>query len=252
MARFTGKSIIVTGAASGIGRATARAFAAEGGHVLLADRNGAGAEEAAEAIRRAGGTAAAMAVDVCDAAQCEAMVARAVALHGGLDVAFNNAGIPGSLTKRVHEYAPEEWERMIATNLTGVFHCIRAEVPAMQARGGGAIVNTSSVAGLVAGPAIASYAAAKHGVLGLTKGAAIDLIGDNIRVNAICPGAIRTAMLETAFAIPEVRAKIEADHPIGRAAEPEEAARVVLFLSSEEASFMVGACVSVDGGAVAH
>ena len=252
MARFGNKSIIVTGAASGIGRATAQAFAAEGGHVLLADRNGPGAEDAAEAIRGNGGTAIAMAVDVSDFAQCEAMVARAVEAHGGLDIAFNNAGISGSLSAKIHELPLEDWQAMMAVNLTGVFHCIKAEVPAMLARGGGAIVNTSSAAGLIGGPGISAYVAAKHGVAGLTKAAALDLIKDNIRVNAVCPGAIRTGMLDTAFAIPEVRARLEADHPIGRVAEADEVARLVLFLASEEASFMVATCVPVDGGMIAQ
>ena len=248
MSRFDGKSILVTGGASGIGRAAALAFAAEGGQVLVADQNGTGAEATLAAIRAAGGQAEAMQADVSDYAQCAAMVARAVQCFGGLHVAFNNAGIPGSLIKSVHEYELAEWNQMLAVNLTGVFHCIKAEVPAMLASGGGAIVNTASVAGLIAAANMASYATAKHGVVGLTRAAALDLIGQGIRVNAVCPGAVRTAMLDQALAVPEIKAKMESDHPIGRTASAEEVARVVLFLASDEASFVVGHAMPVDGG----
>jgi len=245
--RFEGKAIIVTGAASGIGRAAAQAFAAEGGRVLVADRDGAGAEQVAADIRAAGGEAVAMAIDIADFAQCEAMVARAVAEFGRLDVAFNNAGIPGSLTDPVHTVSLADWRAMMSVNLDGVFHCIKAEVPAMLARGGGAIVNTASVAGLVAGPTMSSYVTAKHGVMGLTRAAAIDLAPSNIRVNAICPGAVRTGMLEPALEDPEVRAQLEAS-PIGRIAEPQEAAAAALFLASDAASFILGVGLPVDGG----
>ena len=248
--RFKDQSVIVTGAASGIGRATARAFAAEGARVLVADQNEAGAAAVAEELRRGGAIAAYQAVDISDYAQCEAMVATAVRLHGGLHVAFNNAGIPGSMTKKVHEYDLGEWDRMLAVNLTGVFHSIKAEVPALLASGGGAIVNTASVAAVVAAAHMASYVSAKHGVLGLTKAAALDLIPLGIRVNAVCPGAVKTAMLEPILAIPEIRAKLDADHPIGRSAEPEEVAKAVLFLASTDASFVVGHGMVVDGGVV--
>jgi NAD(P)-dependent dehydrogenase (short-subunit alcohol dehydrogenase family) len=250
MARFSGKSVIVTGGASGIGRATALAFAAEGAQVMVADQNGAGAEAVAEAIRAAGGTAASFRVDISLFADCQSLVDHTVARFGGLHVAFNNAGIPGSMTKAVHEYDLEEWNRMITVNLTGVFHSIKAEVPAMLASGGGAIINTASVASLVAAQNMASYVTAKHGVLGLTKAAALDLIRQGIRVNAVCPGAVRTAMLEPALQIPEIKAKMESDHPIGRTAEPEEIAKIVLFLASNEASFIVGHGLTADGGVV--
>ena len=250
MARFTERSVIVTGGASGIGRAAARAFAAEGARVMVADQHEAGAIEVADAIRAAGGTAAACRADISVYADCEALVAKTVATFGGLHVAFNNAGIPGSMIKAVHEYELEEWNRMIAVNLTGVFHSIKAEVPAMLASGGGAIINTASVASLVGAQNMASYVSAKHGVLGLTKAAALDLIGSGIRVNAVCPGAVRTAMLEPALKIPGLMEKLAADHPIGRAAEPEEIAKVVLFLASNEASFIVGHGLAVDGGVV--
>ena len=250
MSRFTGKSVLVTGAASGIGRAAALAFAAEGAGVMVSDINAAGAQAVAGAIRARGQHAESCGADIGDYSQCEALVARTVAAFGGLHIAFNNAGIPGSMTKSVHEYELEEWNRMIAINLTGVFHSIKAEVPAMLASGGGAIINTASVAGLVSAPHMASYVTAKHGVVGLTRSAALDLIKLGIRLNAVCPAAVRTAMLEPAMAIPEIRDKMAADHPIGRVAEAEEVAKVVLFLASEDASFIVGHALSIDGGLV--
>jgi len=248
MDRFKDKSVIVTGAASGIGRATAHAFAAEGARVLVVDQNGAGAAAVAQDIRSSGGIAEGCRADIGDYGQCEAMVKQAVRCFGGLHVAFNNAGIPGSLLKSVHEYELDEWNRMLTVNLTGVFHSIKAEVPAMLASGGGAIINTASVAGLVAAPHLASYATAKHGVVGLTRASALDLIGQGIRVNAVCPGGVKTAMLESAMAVPQILQKLENDHPIGRMAEPEEVARVVLFLASPESSFIVGHAMAVDGG----
>jgi len=235
MSRFRAKSVLITGAASGIGRATALAFAAEGASVLVVDQNGSGAHDTRELIRAAGGTAESMRADVSDYGQCQAMVQCAVRAFGGLHIAFNNAGIPSSLAFRIHEIELSDWQQMLNVNLGGVFNSIKAEVPAMLASGGGAIINTA-------------YVAAKHGVVGLTKAAALDLIGLGIRVNAVCPAATRTAMLEGALAIPEIKASMESDHPIGRAADAEEVAKVVLFLASEEASFVVGHAMAVDGG----
>jgi NAD(P)-dependent dehydrogenase (short-subunit alcohol dehydrogenase family) len=243
--RFENKVVLVTGAASGIGRAAAGLFAREGAKVVLADRNLAGAEEAAHAI---GGSAIATAADIADFASCEAMVATAVGAFGGLDIAFNNAGIPSVIGGAFEDFALDDWQRILTVNLTGVFHSIKAEVPALKARGGGAIVVTASVASLIAAPGMAAYVASKHGVGGLVKAAAIDLIRHNIRVNAICPGMVDTAMLSAATAIPEVLAGMEAATPIGRIASAEEAARAALFLASEDASYMVGALMTVDGG----
>ncbi len=248
MSRFRAKSVLITGAASGIGRATALAFAAEGASVLVVDQNGSGAHDTRELIRAAGGTAESMRADVSDYGQCQAMVQCAVRAFGGLHIAFNNAGIPSSLAFRIHEIELSDWQQMLNVNLGGVFNSIKAEVPAMLASGGGAIINTASVAGLIAAKNMASYVAAKHGVVGLTKAAALDLIGLGIRVNAVCPAATRTAMLEGALAIPEIKASMESDHPIGRAADADEVAKVVLFLASEEASFVVGHAMAVDGG----
>jgi NAD(P)-dependent dehydrogenase (short-subunit alcohol dehydrogenase family) len=243
--RFENKAVLVTGAASGIGRAAAGLFAGEGANVVLADRNLTGAEEAAHAI---GGNAIAIAADIADFASCEAMVAATVNAFGGLDIAFNNAGIPSAIGGAFEDFALDDWQRIIATNLSGVFHSIKAEVPALKARGGGAIVVTASIASLIAAPGMAAYVASKHGVGGLVKAAAIDLIKHNIRVNAICPGMVDTAMLAGATAIPEVLAGMEAATPIGRIATPEEAARAALFLASDDSSYMVGALMTVDGG----
>jgi NAD(P)-dependent dehydrogenase (short-subunit alcohol dehydrogenase family) len=243
--RFEGKIVLVTGAASGIGRAAAGLFAEEGARIVLADRNLAGAEEAAHAM---GGEAIAVAADISDFASCEAMVAAATRAFGGLDIAFNNAGIPSGIGGEFEDFAIDEWQRILTTNLSGVFYSIKAEVPALKARGGGAIVVTASIASLIAAPGMAAYVASKHGVGGLVKAAAIDLIKHNIRVNAICPGMVDTAMLAPATAIPEVLAGMKAATPIGRIATPEEAARAALFLASEEASYMVGTLMPVDGG----
>ncbi|MGH6980724.1 MAG: glucose 1-dehydrogenase [Stellaceae bacterium] len=249
--RFDGKSILVTGAASGIGRATALAFGAEGGRVTVVDRSDKDGEAAAKAIRDSGGAAIFFKADVSKAADCRAMVEAAVAAHGGLACAFNNAGIErhGYLTADIEE---SSWNEVIAVNLNGVFLSMKYEIPEMLKHGGGAIVNTASVGGVVGNPGLGAYCAAKHGVIGITKVAALEYVAQGVRINALCPGGTATPMLKNWFQEPGVEEHVKALHPIGRWADPSEQAKAVLFLCSDDASYMAGHSLIVDGAMTAQ
>jgi NAD(P)-dependent dehydrogenase (short-subunit alcohol dehydrogenase family) len=248
--RFVGKVALVTGGGGGMGRATSLAFAREGALVLVADLNEAAARETVQLISAAGGTAEAAVVDVTSENSVKAMVARAVAAFGRLDVAFNNAGIH-RINIPLAEVDEATWDAVVDTNLKGVFFCMKHEIPAMIAAGGGAIVNTSSIGGVVAAPGLSPYIASKHAVVGLTRAAALDYISQGIRVNCVLPGATHTPMLQDWLRDPQLVEHIKKQHPIGRWAEPEEIANAVLFLASNEASFIVGHPLLVDGGLTA-
>jgi NAD(P)-dependent dehydrogenase (short-subunit alcohol dehydrogenase family) len=245
---FDGKVALVTGAGRGIGGASATAFGREGAAVAVADIDEEAGAKTVKAIIDAGGTAKFFRCDVSYPHDVEQLVAAVVERFGGLDVAHNNAGIEGEHVS-VEEIPVDDWQRVIDINLTGVWLCMRSEIPAMRNRGGGAIINTSSASGLIGGPALGAYTASKHGVIGLTKAAAVDLGTSGIRINAICPGATDT--LFVADIPPEVHEFLMNSTPLRRYARPEEIAEAVVWLASERASYVHGAAVPVDGGVVA-
>ena len=248
-----GKSALITGGGGGIGRATALAFAREGARLAVADFNEQAAQETVAQVNAAGGQAMTLTGDVTDSTAVQAMVAAVVAAYGRLDCAFNNAGIAGfqvdASGKRTHEWADESFDRMIGVNLKGVWLCMKHELSQMIAQGGGVIVNTGSIAGLVGLRTSSAYVAAKHGVLGLTKTAALEYAGDNIRVNAVCPGYIETNM--TVDTMRRRGTEIMGQTPLGRMGKPEEIAEMVVWLASDRASYVTGACYNVDGGYMA-
>jgi len=249
--RLENKVALITGASSGIGRASALAFAREGAKVAIADVNISGGEETARMVNEAGGDAIFVKADVSKSAEVEALIAKTVSHFGCLDCALNNAAIAPSFCSTV-DCTEEEWDRIIAINLKGVWLCMKYEIPQMLKHGKGAIVNTSSQLGLVGLPKRPAYAASKHGVVGLTKVAALDYATSGIRVNAVCPGTIDTPMLRGATERqPEAEAQIKMAVPIGRVASPEEVAAVVVWLCSDAASYILGHAIPVDGGTVA-
>jgi len=249
--RFKNKTVLITGAGSGIGRASALAFAAEGAQLMLSDVNEAAGQASAGLAREQGARAEFLRADVARAGDCQALVAQALHAFGALHVAFNNAGINLS-PKPIAQVEEAEWQRILSVNFTGVFLCMKYEIEAMKRSGGGAIINTASVGAVIGTAGVTAYCATKHAVMGLTKSAALDHIGDGIRINAVCPGGTRTPMLLEWFKDPAVERAATADTPLGRFAEPDEIARVVLFLASEDASFIVGQGVVADGGLTAH
>ncbi|UQA54878.1 SDR family oxidoreductase [Polyangium aurulentum] len=245
---FTGKVAFVTGAGSGIGRAAALAFAREGAKVVVADLSEQNSQETVRLIEALGGRALAVRCDVTRAEDVKAALDRTIETFGRLDVAFNNAGSEQPVTATA-DLTEEEWDRIVRVNLGGVFLCMKYEIPLMLAQGGGAIVNTSSGAGVKGFKGQAAYAAAKHGVVGLTKSAALDYAPQNIRINAVCPGIIDTPMMDRfSGGTAEGRERVISQEPIGRMGRPEEIANAVVWLCSDAAPFVIGHAMVIDGG----
>lgn len=245
---FTGKVALVTGAGSGMGLATAEAFAEAGAAVVLADVNEASARSAAKQLTDAGHSAIAVRCDVSDESQVEAMIRDAVSAFGRLDAAFNNAGVQSPVAETA-EASGVEFDRVNAINLRGVWNCMKYELLQMRGQGSGAIVNCSSLGGLVGIAGRGVYHASKHGVLGLTKSAALEYATRGIRINAVCPGIIETPMVTGMLeSEPEAIRELMKEQPIGRLGRPQEIASAVLWLCSDAASFVIGHSLAVDGG----
>jgi len=246
MGRLEGKVALITGAALGMGRAHARLFASEGAKVIVADINEEAGRENVEAINKDGGEAIFLKHDVANESDWKQVIDKSIATYGKVDILVNNAGI--LLSKSLEDTSVDEWDLVMNINLKGVFLGCREIIPAMNKAGGGSIVNISSIYGLIGAPDCAAYEASKGGVRLLTKAAAVDLIKHNIRVNSIHPGMIKTEMTKGLEDIPEAAAGIAAKVLLGRMAEPEEVSKAVLFLASDESSYVHGSELVVDGG----
>lgn len=252
MNRFSQKVCVVTGAGSGIGRATAIAFAREGANVLVTDTNTDTGIAVVADITAAGGTALFLAVNIADQQQVEAMVSLAVERFGRLDCAVNSAGVTGGISAPTHEYPDASWAQNVAVNLTGTWYCMKAELTQMLKQGGGTIVNVASAAGLKGHLNNIGYCATKHAIVGMTKTAALEYATKNIRVNALCPSAIETPMIMDGRLNlrnnPELRAKFTNDQAMKRMGRPDEVADVALWLCSDQSTFITGHAMAVDGG----
>lgn len=250
--QLDGKIALITGGSSGIGRETAVLFAQHGASLAIADLNPDGGQKTVQMIRDAGGTAVFIQTDVAQAAQVEALVNEVVRAYGRLDIAFNNAGIEGTPV-RTMDVTEAEFDQIMAVNTKGVWLCLKYEIQQMLRQGGGSIINTASVAGLIGAHSMSAYAASKHAVVGLTRTAAVEYARKGIRINAVCPAIIRTAMVERAIAqLPQLEHGAIQNNPSRRLGNPNEVAQAVLWLASDAASFTTGATLTVDGGLTAQ